>query len=83
MNLLRLIRHNPNEVVLTDDDFSSFAPMSELETFAARTREIVGGLDAQIADLDAEINAKIARLGNLRRIRSAQDLALRHMEGEI
>jgi hypothetical protein len=82
MNFLRLIRHNPNEVVLTDDDFD-FAPMTELETFAARTREIVGGLDSQIADLDAEINAKIARLGDLRRIRASQDLALRYMEDGI
>lgn len=82
MNFLRLIR--PNEIIIPPEDLNEdIRPMSELEQFASATRSIVGGLDEKITALDAEINRKIAQLGDLRRIRAGQELALRYMEGEI
>lgn len=83
MKFLSLIR-NSNEVVLYPEDLNDdVRPMTELEQFASATRNIVAGLDEKITALDDEINRKIHQLSDLRRIRSAQDLALRHMEGEI
>lgn len=78
--MLRLFR---NEVTITSDEIESFRPVSELDRFAAATETIIAGLDDKIADLDDEINRKIAQLSDLRRIHSAQCLALRHMQGEI
>lgn len=82
-NPLQLFRRE--EVLLTEDDIPShsFSPATELEVFAARTRDIVGGLDEQISNLDRQINEAIARLGDLKRIREGQSLALRYMEGDI
>lgn len=82
MSVLQLFRRT-DVLDLTSEEVEEFRPMSELEQFAAATRNIVSGLDTKIEALDAEINMKIGQLSDLRRIRAAQDLALRHMEGDL
>lgn len=79
-NLLKRTEEPSTEIEIQEDDFR---PMSELEHFTSKTRTMLAGLDVRIETLDREINEMIARLGDLRRIRSAQELALRHMEGEL
>lgn len=82
-NPLQIFRRE--EALLTEDDIpsSDFKPATELEVFAARTRDIVEGLDQQISTLERQIEAAIARAGDLKRIRDSQNLALRYMEGDI
>lgn len=83
MTVLSIFRRR-DEVVLAPEDLNDdIRPMTELEQFASATRTIVGGLEEKIESLDAEINRKIAQLGDLRRIRDSQALALRYMEGDI
>lgn len=77
MDLIKYFRRE--DELLTPDDLD-IRPMTELEHFQSRTRDIVDGLDTQIAALDQQINDAIARLNDLRKIRTAQELALRFME---
>lgn len=85
MKLLSLFNREEVDVGIEPTDLvePDFRPATELEVFASRTRQIVDGLDVQIADLDRQITEAIARLGDLKRIRDGQNLALRYMEGEI
>jgi hypothetical protein len=84
MNLRQLINWGDNPVMLTEDDDlrpAEYRPMTELDHFVSKTKSMVDGLEEQITDLDAEITRQIARLNDLKLIREAQALALRHMEG--
>lgn len=77
MDMLTLFRKQVTEIQLTEDDLR---PMTELDHFTAKTRVMLDGLDDQIHSLDAEITEQIQHLNDLRKIRSAQQLALNFME---
>lgn len=82
-NPLQIFRRE--EALLTEDDIrpSEFARATELEVYASRTRDIIVGLDEQISTLERQIEEAIAALGDKKRIRDSQNLALRYMEGDI
>ncbi len=63
-------------------DPDEFRPMSDLDHFVSKTKTMLNGLDSNIEALDREITERIAQLNDLRKIRSAQQLALNFMEGE-
>lgn len=81
MKVLQLFRSDVLDI--TPAEVEEMQPMTELDQFASATRRIVSGLDDKISLLDEEITRKIAQLGDLRRIRESQSLALRYMEGDI
>jgi hypothetical protein len=83
MKLLQLFKSDVLDFDLAPTELSDIQPMTELDQFASATAKIINGLDDQIESLDNEINMKIARLGDLRRIRESQSLALRYMNGDI
>jgi len=72
-NLPALLDHK-DDLVPAD-----YRPMTELDSFVAETHKMIDGLGHQIDTLDSQITAAIARLNDLKTIREAQVLALRHM----
>lgn len=84
MNLLSFFRPDEGAVLLPEDlNLPEYKPATELEVFASRVRQIVTGLDTQIADSEVQLEQLIARIADLKRIRDGQNLALRYMEGDI
>lgn len=80
---------NPLKIFQREDEISlspeemSFAPMTDLEHFVAKTKKIVDGLDDNIQNIESEIERLVGHLSDLKTIREAQRLALEHMEGGL
>lgn len=77
MDMLTIFRRPSAEIEVTEDDLR---PMSELDHFTVKTRAMLSGLDQKIDELDTNISLMIQQLNDLRKIRTAQQLALNFME---